>query len=287
MVTRLVAGPKVDLDQTYSGLEGHNRPRRFQRRLSRRRFVTYELIAVIVFLGIWQLSELLLDPMYASTPWLVAKAFVNLVFNLTLANAFFVSAWQMVGGFLLAAFIGISIGILMGRSTVLDKSLEPFVSFGNSTPGVAIVPVLVVWFGINGLSSLMFIVAITIWPMLVNTLAGIKSMQHTYGDVGAAFRLKGLRLTWEVTLPAAMPYILVGARVALAQAAVGMILGGQEIGSSGLGGLAGTFGDQAQTADLIATIILSTGLALLTFWLLRRFQGRFYPWIAELADNSE
>ena len=87
--------------------------------------------------------------------------------------------------------------------------------------------------------------------MTINTLVGTKNVGRVYGDVAKAFGLRGWPATRKIFLPAAMPYILAGARVALAQAAVGMILSGQEIGQSGLGGLAQGFASFYQTADLI------------------------------------
>jgi ABC-type nitrate/sulfonate/bicarbonate transport system permease component len=77
-----------------------------------------------------------------------------------------------------------------------------------------------------------------------------------------------------------MPFIFVGVRIALAVGAVGMILGGQEIGQSGLGGLTADFGSFSQTADLVATIVTTTTLAMLLFAASRQIQSWRFPWIA-------
>jgi ABC-type nitrate/sulfonate/bicarbonate transport system permease component len=80
-----------------------------------------------------------------------------------------------------------------------------------------------------------------------------------------------------------MPFIFAGMRVALAQAAVGMVLSGQEIGETGLGGLVEEFGSFFQTGYLIASIISSTALAFLAFWILGRAQHFFCPWIRGMS----
>ena len=108
-------------------------------------------------------------------------------------------------------------------------------------------------------------------------------MRRGYGDVAAAFGLGPVAATRLVYLPAAMPYILAGMRIALAQAAVGMILSGQEVGESGLGGLTEDYASFYQTGHLVAAILASTGLAMLSFALLRLYQARFQSWIAATA----
>ena len=175
----------------------------------------------------------------------------------------------------------------MARVPLIDRALDPWISFGNAAPAIAVLPVLEIWFGFGTTARLAFIAILSVWTMTINTLAGAKNVGRIYGDVSRSFGLTGLAAVRKVFLPAAAPYILAGSRIALAQAAVGMILSGQEIGQSGLGGLTALFASYYQTAQLIAGILTSTGLALLTFFLLRVIQRRFFPWIAALAAQPD
>lgn len=240
-------------------------------------------IAVIVALGLWQLSGLFLKSIFISTPSAIVASFFHLIGDGQLPGAFFRSLLEMLAGLIVAAFIGIGVGLLMGRVRTVERALEPLVAFGNATPSIALLPVMEVWFGIGTNARIAFIMVICTWPMLVNTYAGVRSVRASYTDVGMAFGLNGWNQTWKVYFPGTIPFIFIGIRIALAVGAVGMILGGQEIGDTGLGGLSSTFGSYSQTADLVATIVTTTGLALILFAVARKIQDVRFPWIADTS----
>lgn len=240
-------------------------------------------IAVIVVLGLWQMSGSFLNPIFISTPVKVVSSFFHLIGDGKLPGAFLRSLLEMMAGIIIAGIIGIGVGILMGRVRSVEKALEPLVAFGNATPSIALLPVMEVWFGIGTNARVAFIMVICLWPMLVNTYAGMKSVRGSYTDVGKAFGLNGWKQTWKVYFPGTIPFIFIGIRISLAVGAVGMILGGQEIGDTGLGGLSSTFGSYSQTADLVATIVTTAGLALILFAVARRVQDTKFPWIADTS----
>ncbi len=236
--------------------------------------------AVLVAIGLWQLTSLFLRPIFISTPSRVFPALYNLVFSGPLPTAFLRSLLEMVVGLLIAGLVGVGIGLVMGRVRVLERALEPLVAFGNATPSIALLPVMEVWFGFGTAARVAFIMVIAVWPLIVNTHAGVRAVRGRLADVGRTFGMNGWQQVRYIYLPGTVPFIFVGARIALAVGAVGMILGGQEIGQTGLGGLTSDFGSYSETADLVATIVTTTGLAIFLFWALRRFQARAFPWIA-------
>lgn len=242
-----------------------------------------QLGSILVFLALWQLSSLFLNKILLSNPVAIIGDFITIIANGILVKNFFGSMFEMFFGFALASAFGIFFGMMMGRFKSVERILDPFVNFGNATPTIALLPIMEVWFGLGFWARISFIFIISVWTMLINTLAGIKSVSRGWGDVGVAFGLSEVDQTKKIAIPAAVPYILAGARVALAQAAVGMILSGQEIGESGLGGLTERFSSYYQTGDLVAAIISSSFLAIIAFGLLRKAQNVFYPWIAGLA----
>jgi ABC-type nitrate/sulfonate/bicarbonate transport system permease component len=237
-------------------------------------------LAIAVFLAAWQASGAFLNSMFVSTPTAALAALGHLVANGQLPAAFLRSLVEMAAGLFAAGVLGIGVGLLMGRVRLVERALEPLVAFGNATPSIALLPVMEVWFGIDTAARVAFITVICTWPLLVNTYAGVKAVRGRYTDVGVAFGLGGWRQTWKIFLPGTMPFIFVGARIALAVGAVGMILGGQELGQTGLGGLTANFGSYSETANLVATIITTTALAMLLFAAFRQLQAWRYPWIA-------
>lgn len=241
-------------------------------------------VAVLAFLGLWQLSGLFLAPIFVSTPSQVAQAFWRIAGG-GLGSAFLASLEELAVGFVIACLLGVTVGLVMGRVRILDRALDPYVAFANAAPLIAVLPLIVIWFGLGRSARIVFVVAIGVWTMVVNTASGVKSVDRKYGDVGLAFGLSSGRALRSIYLPAAMPFIFAGARIALAQCVVGMLIGGQEIGDAGLGGMVETEAGYGQTDALIATVFCSTALALICFWLLRTAQRVFFPWITGLASS--
>ncbi len=241
------------------------------------------ILAIGAVLGLWQASGLFMNPIFISTPLAVLKAFASSIADGSLPAAFVSSLLEMVIGLAVATLAGFGLGIAMGRVRVVERVFDPFVNFFNATPTIALLPLMEIWFGTDVRARVAFIVIICIWTIVINVLSGVRNVRRGYADVGAAFGLGPLAMTFKIFVPAAMPFFLAGMRVALAQATVGMILGGQEVGESGLGGLTENFGSYFQTDYLIAAIITSTGLAMMLFGFLKLFQYRFYPWIAASA----
>ncbi len=239
-----------------------------------------QVLAIAVFLAVWQASGAFLNPLFVSTPGKVVAALGSLIGDGQLPAAFLRSLLEMLGALAVAAVLGIGTGLLMGRVRLAERALEPIVAFGNATPSIALLPVMEVWFGIGTAARVAFITVICTWPLLVNTYAGVRAVRGRYRDVGAAFGFGPWRQTWKIYLPGTVPFIFVGIRIALAVGAVGMILGGQEIGQSGLGGLTADFGSYSETADLVATIVTTTALAMLLFMVFRRLQDWRFPWVA-------
>ncbi|MGH9058794.1 MAG: ABC transporter permease [Acidimicrobiales bacterium] len=238
------------------------------------------VLAVAVAIGVWQATALFLKPIFISTPSKVVPALVTLIGSGPLPGAFLRSLLEMIGGVTIATIVGVGLGLLMGRIRLLERALEPLVAFGNATPSIALLPLMEVWFGFGTSARVAFIMVIAVWPLVVNTHAGVRAVRGRLADVGKTFGMNGWQQIRYVYLPGTTPFILVGARIALAVGAVGMILGGQEIGQTGLGGLTSVFGSYSQTAELVATIVTTTTLAIFLFWALRQLQARAFPWIA-------
>lgn len=239
--------------------------------------------AIAAVLGAWQLSGLFMNPIFIATPVAVLGAFVRIVADGSLPRAFASSLVEMVIGLGIAVAAGFGLGIAMGRVRLVERLFDPFVNFFNATPTIALLPLMEIWFGTDVRSRVAFITVICLWTLVINALAGVRNVSRGYAEVGTAFGLGPLAITRKIFVPAAAPYLLAGTRVALAQATVGMILGGQEVGESGLGGLTEEYGSFFQTDYLIAAIVTSTGLAMMLFGLLKLFQLRVCPWIAATA----
>jgi ABC-type nitrate/sulfonate/bicarbonate transport system permease component len=254
-------------------------------RLGRRADWWLPAISVIVFLAIWQLVGSRMNPILLSTPLAVAEGLWTLLTHGTLLQGFLASLADLGVGFGLAIVVGIGAGILMGRYHTVERVLDPYVAFMNATPMVALVPAVIIWFGVGFQARVFFVFILAIWSVLVNTVAGIKNVNRGLSEVGIAFGLSEFQMVRWVSVPAAVPYILAGIRVGLGKAIVGMIIGEMDMQLAGLGGLVANFGDAFQTANLFAVIVCTSIFGVLFVGLLNVVQKRWFGWISETAGG--
>src|SRR5262249_47042759 len=132
---------------------------------------------------------------------------------------------------------GVVIGILLGQFWLLEHILDPFVNALYAIPRVALIPVIILWAGLEVPGKVTILVSIAIFPVLVNTYVGIKDVRGNLIEVGRAYAATELQIFMHIVLPASVPYIMAGIRLALGLAIIGMIVAEFFTAVTGLGGL--------------------------------------------------
>jgi NitT/TauT family transport system permease protein len=244
------------------------------------------VLAVAVVLTAWQLSGAFLNPILISTPSQVAGELFGMISSRTLFDPLLESLEEMALGGVAGILTGIAIGVVMGRYRLVETVLSPFVNFFNATPLVVTIPLVIIWVGIGQNARLLFVFLISLWPVLLNTLAGIRNAQRGYAEVGAAFGLSETQVLRKISLPAAAPFILAGARISAGLAIIGMIVSEMEVSLTGLGNLLVTFGNSFLTAKLLAVVFVASMFGVGNVVLLKWVQARFFPWIAGQAAQQ-
>jgi NitT/TauT family transport system permease protein len=260
-------------------------PRRLARRRTgaspRRRLlknIGIQLLSVVIFLGIWQIAGSHVNPILLATPTRVWHAFLNLINDGTLGPAF-ARAMEVLGtGFGIAAAAGIIIGVLMGRSTIARNVLNPYVSFFQATPLIALTPLVVIWTGIGFESEVLITVLLAVWSIIINTSEGIRNTPVNLLDMARVYRSSELSIVRNVAVPHAIPYIFAGLRIGLAKGLIGVIIGEMDISLKGLGGLIQDSGDAFQTAPLLAAIVCSSLVGVAGTIVLEVLRRRIAPW---------
>lgn len=131
----------------------------------------------------------------------------------------FAPTLQRVGlGFGLSALVGIGLGALFGASPFLLRMFEPSMEFIRATPGIAVIPISILVLGIYDTQKVALIMFITVWPILLNTIDGVRGIDGNLRDTARAYRFRRRERLWQVVIPGAMPQVFAGLRVALAQA---------------------------------------------------------------------
>ena len=148
----------------------------------------------------------------------VAEAFVFLTMNGILPHHVFDTVLRLLAGFFLAAIVGVTLGILMGRSRRFEDIALPLVSIGAPIPGLAYAPLFLLWFGLGNKSAVLLVAFVSAFPIIFNTWTGVKAVKEIWVRSAQAMGADDRRLFVKVIVPGALPYILTGLRLGLAQA---------------------------------------------------------------------
>jgi NitT/TauT family transport system permease protein len=237
-----------------------------------------QVLSVVVFLGIWQIAGAHVNPILLATPTRVWSAFISLIQSGTLGPAFLRAMEVLAVGFAIAAVVGIAVGILMGRSTVVRRILNPYVSFFQATPLIALTPLVVIWTGIGFDSEVLITVLLGVWSVIINTEEGVRNTPRTLLDMARVYHASELSVVRNVAVPNAVPYIFAGLRIALAKSLIGVIIAEMDVSLKGLGGLIQNSGDAFQTAPLLAAIICSSVVGVIGTIILEVLRRRIAPW---------
>jgi NitT/TauT family transport system permease protein len=174
----------------------------------------------VVVAALWELvARLAIFPPRLFPPLeVVASAFVRLTASGALPHHALDTLLRLLAGFALAAMVGIAVGIVMGRSRFAEDTLLPLVSMGAPIPGIAYAPLFLLWFGLGNVSAVLLVGFVSTFPVIFNTWTGVKAVKEVWVRSALAMGADDRRLFAKVILPGALPYILTGLRLGLAQA---------------------------------------------------------------------
>jgi len=188
-------------------------------RTARRRRRTERLIAVlspIIFLALWEacVALSLLDARFFPPPSVIAVTFVELIRSGVLADNTLISLSRIAVGFLMGGIPGIIVGTVMGLSRVVRAALNPIVGAIYPIPKTALLPLILLIFGLGEMSKYVTIAIAVFFFVLINTMAGVMSVEQIYWDVGKNFKASRLNVFRTIAVPGAMPMIFAGLRLA-------------------------------------------------------------------------
>ncbi|WP_235820504.1 ABC transporter permease [Halalkalibacter krulwichiae] len=237
------------------------------------------LIAFIFFVSLWQgIVSLIGVPHYIlPKPTDIVDAAVK---NWSLlSSALLTTIIESVLGFIFSVIGGIGVAVLMASSKWVERSLYPYAIILQTIPVVAIAPIIVIWFG-SGMKAII-IIAFTIgfFPMLSNTLIGLNATDHNMKNLFYLYNASKWQVMWKLRFPAALPYIIAGAKISCTLAVVGAIVGeyiaGVGGGAGGLGYAITVAASRLQTPYLFA-LGLSAAVLGVTFFLIVSYLSKLF-----------
>jgi ABC-type nitrate/sulfonate/bicarbonate transport system permease component len=145
------------------------------------------------------------------------------------------SLWRMFAGYFIGVSLGVLLGLLMGYFRVFYNLLEPITEVLRPIPSPAYLPIVILFLGIDDEMKIFMIAFASLFPVLINTYSGVRSVDPIQLQTARTFGVAGRKLVWQIVLPAASPYIFTGMRVSLAVALIVMVISEMVAASSGIG----------------------------------------------------
>jgi NitT/TauT family transport system permease protein len=194
------------------------------------------------------------------------------------APHFLATSLESVGGFLLAVALGIVLAVLLALVRPLDHLLSPVVTAFQIAPKVALAPLFIVWFGIGFAPKMLIAFLLAFFPVLVGARTGFAATAAEYLDLARVLGMGKLKTLWLIQLPASIPHIFAGAKVASTLAVIGAVVGEFVSSEEGLGYLVIIANNQLDTPLALASVILLTAFGLLLYSLVVLAEYLFTPW---------
>jgi NitT/TauT family transport system permease protein len=235
-------------------------------------------LSILVALGGWEIFGRQVNPLFMSYPSAIMAAAITVAATGELETAFLDSAKALVLGFALAAVVGILLGLLMGRYRLVEYALDPYVNALYATPLVAIIPLVMLWFGLGFNAKLFIVFIMTLFPILINTAAGVSNIGQSLVDVALAFAASERQVFTKIIMPAALPYIMTGLRLGIGRAIIGMVVAEFFTAITGLGAMIVKYGNFFKTDVMLVPVLLLMVLGIVLTELLKRAEAAIAPW---------
>jgi NitT/TauT family transport system permease protein len=249
-------------------------------RMARYEPIVIGVASVVVALTAWQLvaNARIWPVLFVPGPWDVAQAFVRLFQTDEIWIDMATSGIEMGIGYGMAIVIGLVIGLGMGWYTRFQYAMDPFVNFFYSTPRIVLIPLFILWFGIDMPSKIVVIFLGALFPIIINTMAGVRNTEAALLKVARSFGASDALIFRRVVLPGSVPFILTGFRLGIGHALTGVVVAELIAAKHGIGQLIAIAGQTFQTPKMLAGVIIIACTGMLLTTILQRVEQRFQSW---------
>lgn len=238
--------------------------------------------------ALWQVSSMLgwLPARILPAPSSVVDAAVRLSANGTLAENLAVSTARALTGFVIGGGIGFALGLITGLSRLSERLLDPTLQMIRNVPHLALIPLVIIWFGVEEPARLFLVALGVFFPIYLNTSHGIRNVDPLLIEMGRVYGIRGWRMFTRIILPGALPSILVGVRFALGVMWLTLIVAETIAASSGIGHMAMAAREFMQTDVITLSIIIYALLGKLADSATRFLERRWLAWNAAYAQTG-
>lgn len=233
----------------------------------------------LAFLLLWEVLPGLglINPFFTSSPsriltaaqWLFAHGFWNDIL---------VSLEEFTAGIGMAILLSLPIGLMLGWYRRLNAMFEPFITMLNATPRVALIPLIIIWLGIGIESKIAAVFLGAFFPLVVNVMAGVKTVDETLLKCARSFGANDRQVFRTLVMPTCVPFIVAGMRLALGRGLVGVVVGEMLASTAGIGHMMTLASSTFQMDKMFVGLVLLAGFGYLLTEFLKRLEKRFESW---------
>jgi NitT/TauT family transport system permease protein len=237
-------------------------------------------LSIIAGLVIWEVAGrfLIKNSLFLTTPSQILAEIVKLARNGELQSNVWTSAQEFSVGLVIAIVLGVAVGFASASSRLAKRIIGPWVSAFYATPTIAISPLIILWAGIGIWSKMIVVVINAIFPMIINTEAGLRSTDRQLIEAARCFGCSRSQIFWKVSLPSAVPFLLAGVKLSIGRGLVAVVVGELFGARSGLGFLLSQASDAFNMPLLFASVTILAIAGMTLTWLTGRFERLFLPW---------
>jgi ABC-type nitrate/sulfonate/bicarbonate transport system permease component len=233
---------------------------------------------VTILLIVWELIGPMINPIFFTYPSRIAIAFYELTVSGELIYFTLQSLEVLAYGLSIAIAVGIPLGVAMARSRRLDWALDLPINAFYATPLVALVPILVLWFGIYLKAKIIVVFLFAVFPIIINTYQGVRECDRNMLEVARSFRSGEWAVWRDVLLPFALPFIAAGIRLAIGRGLVGMIIAEFYTTITGLGFMITKYANVFEMDKTFVPVVLLMFLGVTLTAILKKVERKIAPW---------
>ncbi|HET7702123.1 MAG TPA: ABC transporter permease [Candidatus Limnocylindrales bacterium] len=239
------------------------------------------LAGIVVFLAAWELGSRagMIDRSFFGRPTGIVEAGIKEVQTPRFWGDFYASVTEFGIGYLLAILLGVPIGLAAGRFRRLQYALDPWLNFFNSLPRIALLPVLVIMFGVFGPGAKIAVVFLgAFFSIVIPTMQGVRTVDRRYVDVARSFDASERLLFRSVVIPSTVPFIITGLRLGIARALIGVVTAELYTQTEGIGVLIRRATELRQGDRALFGVLIFTVSGIVGVEAIRRVEARFQKW---------
>jgi NitT/TauT family transport system permease protein len=248
--------------------------------LALRRHYLASALSVVGGLALWEVVSrfFVANSLFLAAPSQIAVAIVNLARSGQLWRDIGVSSAEFALGYVIACVLGIALGLAMAASVSAKQSLQPWVSGLYATPIIALAPLFILWFGIGIWSKVIVVISLVIFPVAINTEAGLRTTSERLIEMLRSFGATRWQIFAKISLPSAVPFILAGLKLGIGRGLIGVVVAELFGSRAGLGNLISQSADAFNMPELFAGVVVLAFAGIVMTAGFGWLEARLVPW---------